>query len=89
MLLSCPTGEVDPKAVASVSSSLDHRHGRPHGDKHRQVPQAGHLQIKERREMPHYMTQFSYTAEAVAAMIKKPQDRSVGLREAVEKLGVN
>jgi uncharacterized protein with GYD domain len=37
--------------------------------------------------MPHYMTQFSYTAEAIAAMVKNPQDRSVGLRKTVEKLG--
>ena len=33
------------------------------------------------------MTQFSYTAEAAAAMVKKPQDRGVGLKQAVEKLG--
>lgn len=34
-----------------------------------------------------YMTQFTYTGEAVAAMTKKPQDRSTGLKQAVEKLG--
>ena len=37
--------------------------------------------------MPPYMTQFSYTAEAVAAMTKTPQDRSVGLKHLIEKLG--
>ena len=37
--------------------------------------------------MPLYMTQFSYTAEAVAAMTKNPQDRSLGLAKLVEKLG--
>ena len=34
-----------------------------------------------------YMTQFSYTKEATAAMAKKPQDRSLGLIKALEKLG--
>ena len=34
-----------------------------------------------------YMTQISYTAEAVAAMIKNPQDRSVILQQLIEKLG--
>jgi len=34
-----------------------------------------------------YMTQFSYTAEAVAAMTKNPQDRSVILQQLIEKLG--
>jgi uncharacterized protein with GYD domain len=34
-----------------------------------------------------YMTQFSYTKEATAAMAKNPQDRSLGLKKALEKLG--
>ena len=34
-----------------------------------------------------YMTQFSYGAEAVAAMAKNPQDRSVGLKRLIENLG--
>ena len=37
--------------------------------------------------MPVYMSQFCYTAEAAAAMVKQPQDRSIVLRQAVEKLG--
>ena len=37
--------------------------------------------------MPLYMTQFSYTAEAVAAMTKNPQDRTGGLKKLIEKLG--
>ena len=37
--------------------------------------------------MPLYMTQWSYTAEAAAAMAKNPQDRSVGLKALIEKLG--
>jgi len=34
-----------------------------------------------------YMTQFSYTAEAWAALIKNPADRSVGLKNLLEKMG--
>ena len=34
-----------------------------------------------------YMTQFSYTAEAWAALIKNPADRTVGLKNLVEKMG--
>ena len=37
--------------------------------------------------MPLYMTQFSYTREAVAAMTKDPQDRGAVLKQLVEKLG--
>jgi len=37
--------------------------------------------------MPFYMSQFAYTAEAIAAMAKNPQDRSVPLRELMQKLG--
>ncbi len=34
-----------------------------------------------------YMVQFAYTAEAWAALAKNPQDRSIPVREAGEKLG--
>ena len=34
-----------------------------------------------------YMTQFSYTIEATAAMAKNPQDRSVGLKKFIEGMG--
>lgn len=34
-----------------------------------------------------YMTQFSYTSEAWAALIKNPADRTVGLKALVEKMG--
>ncbi len=37
--------------------------------------------------MATYMTQFSYTREAWAAMAKKPEDRSVPLRALIEKMG--
>ena len=36
--------------------------------------------------MPHYMTQFSYTTEAWAALAKDPQNREEVLRSLVEKL---
>ena len=34
-----------------------------------------------------YMLQFSYTAEAWAAMTRNPEDRSVQVRANIEKLG--
>jgi uncharacterized protein with GYD domain len=34
-----------------------------------------------------YMTQFTYTAEAWAALAKNPQDRSVPIRELAQKIG--
>ena len=37
--------------------------------------------------MPSYLVQVSYTADAVAALIKKPQDRTDVVRKAIEKLG--
>ena len=37
--------------------------------------------------MPVYMTQFSYTNEAAAALVKNPEDRSGVFREQLEKLG--
>ena len=37
--------------------------------------------------MPHYLMRFSYTPEAWARMIKKPEDRRDVARAIVEKLG--
>jgi uncharacterized protein with GYD domain len=37
--------------------------------------------------MPTYLLQVSYSAEAWAAMIKKPQDRIEAVRKSIEKLG--
>ena len=34
-----------------------------------------------------YLYQFAYTADALATMARNPQDRSVPVREAVQKLG--
>ena len=34
-----------------------------------------------------YMVQFAYTPEALATMAKNPQDRSVPVRELLQKLG--
>jgi uncharacterized protein with GYD domain len=37
--------------------------------------------------MAYYMTQFGYTAEAWAALAKKPEDRSKAVGSLVEKFG--
>ena len=37
--------------------------------------------------MAGYLVQASYTIEAIAALVKKPQDRAAVVRGAVEKLG--
>ncbi len=37
--------------------------------------------------MPGYLIQASYTSEAIAALIKRPQDRAGVIRKSVEKLG--
>lgn len=37
--------------------------------------------------MPLYMTQFSYTSEALSALVKKPEDRSEVFRKHIERLG--
>ncbi|HKD60601.1 MAG TPA: GYD domain-containing protein [Terracidiphilus sp.] len=37
--------------------------------------------------MPSFLVQVSYTSEATAALIKRPQDRSRIVGKAVEKLG--
>jgi uncharacterized protein with GYD domain len=37
--------------------------------------------------MPLYMYQLSYTPEAVAALVREPQDRAEAVRPAIEALG--
>lgn len=37
--------------------------------------------------MPSYLVQVSYTAEALSALIAKPQDRSEAVNKVIEKLG--
>ena len=37
--------------------------------------------------MAHFLLQGAYTAEAWSALVNNPQDRSVAIRPAVEKLG--
>jgi uncharacterized protein with GYD domain len=37
--------------------------------------------------MAYYLVQFSYAKEAVAAFIKKPEDRSAPVKALIEKLG--
>src|ERR1700739_1203212 len=37
--------------------------------------------------MPSYLVQVAYTSEAMAAMLKKPQDRATVVGKAIAKLG--
>ena len=37
--------------------------------------------------MPSYLVQVAYSVDALAAMIKKPQNRTEVVRKAIEKLG--
>ena len=37
--------------------------------------------------MPLYMSQFSYTSDALAAFVKNPEDRTNLIKELTEKLG--
>lgn len=37
--------------------------------------------------MPSYLVQVSYTAQALSALIAKPQDRSEAVSKVIEKLG--
>jgi uncharacterized protein with GYD domain len=37
--------------------------------------------------MPSYLLQAAYSTEALAAMVKKPQNRTEAVRKAIEKLG--
>jgi len=43
--------------------------------------------MKETINMALYMIQFAYTPEGWATLVKKPQDRSVPVREMAQKLG--
>jgi len=59
-----------------VSQFRAHRH-----------PRKEAITTQEVNLMALYMVQFAYTAEAWAALAKNPQDRSIPVREAGEKLG--
>ena len=37
--------------------------------------------------MPLYMSQFSYTSDALASFVKNPEDRTAVVRELTEKIG--
>lgn len=37
--------------------------------------------------MAYYLVQASYTPQAIAAMVKKPQDRAAAVRPIIEKAG--
>lgn len=37
--------------------------------------------------MPSYLVQVAYTPEAMAALVKKPQDRTAVIQKTVEELG--
>ena len=37
--------------------------------------------------MPRYLIQASYTSDAAAAFVSKPQDRAAGIRAVVKKMG--
>lgn len=37
--------------------------------------------------MPSYLVQVSYSAEAISAMVKKPQNRAEAVKKPIEKLG--
>ena len=39
--------------------------------------------------MPRFMIQASYTAEAAAAFVSKPQDRVAGVRAVMERIGAH
>jgi uncharacterized protein with GYD domain len=45
------------------------------------------LSLKGKETMPSYLLQASYTTEALASLIKKPQNRTEIVRKTVEKLG--
>jgi uncharacterized protein with GYD domain len=47
----------------------------------------GETKVEGRTTMPRYMTQFSYTKEAWAALTKNPEDRTGGLRDLIETAG--
>lgn len=43
--------------------------------------------MKGGKSMPSYLVQVAYTSEAMASLIKKPQDRAAVVSKAIEKLG--
>jgi uncharacterized protein with GYD domain len=43
--------------------------------------------VKGEADMPSYLLQASYTSEALAALMKKPQNRADVVRKAIEKFG--
>jgi uncharacterized protein with GYD domain len=42
---------------------------------------------RKERQMGRYMIEFSYKSEAVAALVKKPEDRAVAIGELISKMG--
>ena len=46
-----------------------------------------HFSSKGRKIMPNYMVQAAYTSEAMASLVKNPQNRMEVVRKSVEKLG--
>src|SRR5579862_1513653 len=45
------------------------------------------LPMKGEKKMPSYLVQAAYTSEAVASLIKNPQNRGEIVRKTIEKLG--
>jgi uncharacterized protein with GYD domain len=43
--------------------------------------------VERRPSMPLYLGRFSYTTDAVRALLSEPQDRSAAAREVAESLG--
>jgi uncharacterized protein with GYD domain len=50
-------------------------------------PTASYISLERRKSMPSFLLQVSYTAETMAAFVKKPQNRTEVVRKTVEKLG--
>jgi uncharacterized protein with GYD domain len=50
-------------------------------------PQNRKTVLKGKKKMASYLVQASYTSEAFAALVKKPQDRASVVRAAAKKLG--
>src|SRR4051794_16316319 len=46
-----------------------------------------HTRSAEAPRMPLYLSRFSYTKDAVRALVDQPQDRSAAAREVAESLG--
>lgn len=47
------------------------------------TPESAH----EEETMPHYLIQAAYTSDAVATLVKHPQDRLDAVRSVIERLG--